>query len=294
MLRRYLQPEYLFNPAAIRRRLLLEPPAESGSVWVKTARGFALEVDLSEQVGRRLWLLGSFEIVVAESLLRCLRPGDTAVDGGANVGYMTCLMAQACGPNGEVHAFEPHPRILERLRRNIAALPQPRADVVVHARALSRHSGSAVLQEPEGFAENQGRAFLGSNGSGGLDVETTTLDEHFPATRVQLLKLDVEGHELEVLEGARSLLQERRLTTVIFEAHQSVLRDEICQFLAGFGLESFALVPGFWRPHPRAVGGVDAFPSWEPPNFVASLEPEHLCRVLSRRGWQCLRSAPTS
>ena len=101
-----------------------------------------------------LLLDGYWEMWVTEALLGFVREGMVAVDVGANLGYFTLLLADLCGSSGRVHAFEPNPALLDRLRRTLAVNgygPRTR----VHGVPLSDEDGRAVeLVVPGGEPKN--------------------------------------------------------------------------------------------------------------------------------------------
>src|SRR5262245_31378322 len=178
---------------------------------VRLPWGHLLEIKVNEGVGREPFSKRVFDIAVSEVAWRLLRAGDRAVDVGANIGYMTSLFATRVGPRGWVDAFEPHPRIRERLQRNVARLKGDvaAAHVTVHGCALGERAGAARLLEPEIFGLNEGAATVAWSDDEpaiGFDVEMARLDAILDVERIALLKVDVEGFEPQVLAGAERLL----------------------------------------------------------------------------------------
>src|SRR6185369_9299739 len=115
-----LKPHYLFRPSQGARRLLRWAfPSPPGPVLLTLPWGLPIEVDTREDIGRAIWSLGLYDLAVSETLWRLLAPGDLSVDAGANIGYMTSIMALRTGPSGSVLAFEPHPEVFRRLTENV-------------------------------------------------------------------------------------------------------------------------------------------------------------------------------
>ncbi len=157
---------------------------------------------------------------------RLLRQGDVFIDGGANIGYYTCLAASVVGP-GCVHAFEPNPLILPQLRRQ--AEINPHLNIRMHPLALSDREGEATFYVPQDRPEDQGW----HSGMGTLEpvvasqrlgkpvrVMCTTLDRFVgeqQCARVTLCKLDLEGGESAALRGAQNALKSGVLESVILE-----------------------------------------------------------------------------
>ena len=90
---------------------------------------------------------------LTEALWRLAQPGDIVVDGGANIGYATSILAARVGPRGKIHNFEPDPRSFDELQRNVAGWEDrgQRGAFVLHAAALGARSGTATLQIPASF-----------------------------------------------------------------------------------------------------------------------------------------------
>lgn len=125
------------------------------------------------------------------------KPGDVVVDAGAHIGSFTVIASDLVGPAGRVHAFEPHPENMALLVENTLG----RANVTRHTEALGSFLGTAMM--PRVLEANTGVARLGD---GDLPVKVAPLD--FMVNRVDFLKVDVEGSELALLQGARRLISE--------------------------------------------------------------------------------------
>lgn len=141
-----------------------------------------------------------------------LRPGDTAVDVGANLGAYAMAMAAAVGPSGKVLAFEPLAEPFEWLRHNTRASPQ----VSCFEMALSdRPADGLEMNVPLLFGKipEPSLAQLDSSvkGSKTYSVRVTTLDSYQDRLdRLAFIKIDVEGHELNCLQGARETIAKFR------------------------------------------------------------------------------------
>jgi FkbM family methyltransferase len=154
----------------------------------------------------RMIYLDEFETEELLFVTQFLRPGDTFVDIGANLGLFTIHAADVVGPTGRVHAFEPCARTFEWLRENVA-LNQWK-HVELHPVALSDHAGSAeLITATEGKAayNSLAKPYVGGE-LGTQRVDTTTWDsfanESKLTGKIALMKIDVEGWETKVLAGA--------------------------------------------------------------------------------------------
>jgi FkbM family methyltransferase len=137
-----------------------------------------------------------------------LRPGDTFVDVGANVGYLSVVAASLVGSSGHVHAFEPNDRLGALLRDSARA--NGLGHLHVNETGLWSSSGSLVLRVEPSSAHSYLRVDAADARPTDLRVPVTTLDDYLDLHRrppVRLVKIDVEGAELHVLRGALRCLE---------------------------------------------------------------------------------------
>jgi FkbM family methyltransferase len=171
---------------------------------------------------------------MAESLwMECnLREGNVVLDIGANHGIISLECALFVGLTGKVHAFEPAPRtratLLRHLRinniQNVSVFDAAVGQAVGTARlrVYDQATGLATLAEsdPDNIADEV------------IEVKTTTLDEHCETHRigtVDLLKIDIEGHELFALRGARRMLVSRRVRAILLEVGDNTCRNALVE-----------------------------------------------------------------
>ena len=184
--------------------------------------GLVWSLNLGETIDLWIYLSGSFQRPSIEALLRLIRPGDVVLDIGANIGAHTLFVARAVGASGKVHSFEPTRFAFQKLRRNLELNPELSARVETHqlelvepgteASAGDIHS-SWPLEPGSEVHECHGGALMPTTGAG-----LTTLDafcSSHPIPRVDVIKLDVDGHECGVLRGAQHLLQTQRPAMVL-------------------------------------------------------------------------------
>jgi FkbM family methyltransferase len=196
-----------------------------------------VELDVRNPVERGL-VMGGHEPYVASWLRKNVGRGWVCVDVGAHIGWYTVQLAWLVGPEGLVVAFEPVAVHAHRLRRNLAR--NGLANIEVVAVALSDRSGRAALWAEEiapglvgGKSSLVRRSFPGHE----LEVPVDTLDAYVARRgldRIDLLKVDVEGSELEVLAGSRDVLSSRQ-PTVIVEFNDEESRTRVEAFLRELG-----------------------------------------------------------
>ena len=179
--------------------------------------------------------------------VRCVRAmlplGGIALDIGAHKGAYTYWMRRAVGPSGRVIAFEPQVELARTLARLFAATP----NVTVLNVGVSSREGPSRLAIPGSGPSPGARVDAGSPTAGGRSVPilVTTVDRCVATNRlatVDFVKCDVEGHELDVFEGAVETLHEHR-PTLLFECEERHLPrggvSSVFAFLARHGYEGF-------------------------------------------------------
>lgn len=156
---------------------------------------------------------GYWEYWITEFMWRNVRPGQVALDLGANHGYYTLLLADLVGRGGKVHAFEPNPRMAELLERNVV-LNGFRDVADARAEAVGdRHGDTIRLMVPLRDPKNAHLVSPGVRVPADLDgarfalheVPLVALDEAVPG-RADFLKIDVEGAEEAVWRGMQRLI----------------------------------------------------------------------------------------
>lgn len=202
----------------------LNRAAPQGRTRVKVAAGALAGwlLDLDMQSEKDYWL-GTYEPQLQAAIQELVKPGMTAYDIGANIGYISLILAQAVGEIGQVYAFEALPENIVRLRVNLALNSMQDRVQVIAAAVVDRSGPINFWVGPSG---GMGKA----DGSLGRDnlpytqsikVEGSALDDfvyrqHHPEP--QVIKMDIEGGEVLALPGMQQLLSQAR-PLVFLELH---------------------------------------------------------------------------
>ncbi len=153
---------------------------------------------------------GEFDHEVWTAIEPSLSPGDTFLDIGCNIGYYAVLAAKKVGPSGEVHAFDVDPRPLRCLQKTLTR--NQLYNVIIHPYAIGEAAGvsSLITSAESGIT----RLSAGHNGPQFPVLNLDAWAEYFKNRPVSAVKVDVEGHDEEVLRGASAILRRHRPVVV--------------------------------------------------------------------------------
>ena len=182
--------------------------------------------DPREYIQRCVLAYGAYEPGIAGVLAAILRPGDVFFDVGANIGHHSLVAASR---GAQVHAFEPVPRLAERLRENFR-FNGIEDRLVLNVAAVGAESGEAVLYEADRADDGSHSIIPGVPAASHRphQVKVLTLDGYAADARLRpaLIKVDVEGYEARVLDGATRLLAGNPRPFVVLETGDR-LADQI-------------------------------------------------------------------
>lgn len=195
-------------------------------------------------VGRNLEIFGEWCEAEAEICSGLLRLGQVVVEAGSNLGSHTLALAQAVGPTGCVHAFEPQPFIHELLSWNVQA--NHLSHVTIHQACVGSAAGEVSV--PDVDYQNPGNfGGIALSDVGGHRVPIITIDSmELPSLR--LLKADVEGMELEVLQGAAETIM--RCRPILYLKNDRKDRSEaLIRYIQSLGYRLWWHTPMMFNPN---------------------------------------------
>ncbi len=254
----------MFGPLPLRRRwaaLQYEVLHKAGvkTVTQRLLNGAKMRVPTGDELAQRIACEAAFEAPLREEFLRLAPACEHILDIGAHFGYYT-LLAAAAAKGARIYAFEPQPAVLRLLKENVALNHVSSAQVFDCA--LSSSEGTT-----EFFVPNAGQHAYGSMRANGrfavkesIQVQTRTVDGvlaslgHPP---IGLIKMDVEGAEKLVFEGATELLRSPRRPAILFEALEENTAPfgytvfDVLNMLHGFGYTLRQLDYENWLASPQ-------------------------------------------
>lgn len=202
----------IFLPGhSILKKFVLKRAGSYGTEILLDIQGFKLFIN-PQDAGIAPYLIsyGVYEPLETKLFLEKLRPGMVVIDVGANIGYYSIMASKNIGPLGKVLAFEPEENNFKLLLKNIEI--NECKNIILVKKAISDRDGFSELFI---HRDNLGMHSLVSdssqNGPIRQNVETITLDafieQNIKNSRIDIIKIDVEGAEGRVLKGAKALLE---------------------------------------------------------------------------------------
>jgi len=227
---------------------LLAPKA--GKATVTTLRhGLRMKIDPSEYLQAHLYLFGSYELPTIRHIRSFLTPGAVCVDVGAQMGYLSLAMATSAGRTTAVHAFEPEDMNAARFQENMAL--NSISNVTLHREAVSNIEGTLHLfLSKTANAGTHSTVYNERNVTEeSIQIPATTLDAFvrtWSIERVDLIKVDVEGAEFEVLQGADHVLRTFRPRVIlelsdVLQADRGMSSRQIKEFMVERGYAPFTI-----------------------------------------------------
>ncbi|MBP6272087.1 MAG: FkbM family methyltransferase [Fluviicola sp.] len=255
-------------------KVLLPAVERAGKLIIQTLHGVKLLIDPAKDKGVELALYqtGTYEKGTIQLLGDFLKKGSVFMDIGANIGLMSTIASKIVGEKGRVYAVEANPKTIEVLRHNCAINQCENIEILPIA--LASEKGSAILYE--NWNVNRGGASLISQGDEhGITVSKERLDDLFSQdSPVHLVKIDVEGFELEVLKGGVAWFKTQQPVFIIEVSTQrsnqeGATPESIMSFVAELGNYSFFKQKGTKERRGKLVSVTSAQDLPEHDNLIA-------------------------
>jgi FkbM family methyltransferase len=216
-----------FSPVPVFRRFffLLRPRHSdyaSGTFRRAARNGIHYELDLSDWVEWNIYFCNRVE--PREKIYELAHRGNVVIDVGVNIGETLLNLAHRIGETGKVIGFEPNPPVFKKCQRNIELNPKLK-NISFHPNGLGREEQELFIEEKD--AGNKGMNSLSASGAG-EKVKVTILDkflQHENISRLDLIKIDVEGFEMNVLLGAEKTIS-RFHPRMFIEMDDDMLRQQ--------------------------------------------------------------------
>jgi len=178
---------------------------------------------LDQHDSLRLSINGVYEEFETSIIKKLIKKGDYVVDVGANIGYYTLIFARIVGTEGKVFAFEPEPTNFELLKKNIK---------------INGYKNVECIQKSVSNRNEKTRLYIDDDNMGGhtmindtknknfIEIESVQLDDYFKdlERKINFIKIDVEGFEIKVIDGMRTLLQNNNEIKMMVEFNPYLIK----------------------------------------------------------------------
>ena len=187
--------------------------------------GASFLCDLSDSIAREVCFTGRYEPQETQIAARLLAPGMVVADVGANWGYFTLTCAHLVGRRGRVIALEPHPALSSTLAANVARNTLSQVEPLALAAGARTGTRGFVGFAHDGGNSGVSRA-VSSAERADFESRTAALDDLFGErglSTIDLVKMDIEGGEVDAIEGMSVGLAARRYRFVLLECHPELI-----------------------------------------------------------------------
>lgn len=203
------------------------------TIWKGTLIVPADDLSLMPQLA----LSGAVELPLTQYLINHMKPGQTAVDIGANVGYYSVLFGMLVGTQGQVIAYEANPEIVHYLNDSLS-INYLHDRTIVHNKAVYSQNKAVSFYANEKF---KGNASIQKHNETyfqhykeevqSITIPAERLDLLYSSVpRIDLLKMDIEGGEYHAFLGMKEYLTQRSIETIIFELNNAALQSDLEPF----------------------------------------------------------------
>lgn len=268
------------------------------AISIQSPYGSIFYFSFDRPIGEALALYGQWAMAEIQFARQFLNPGDTVIDGGANVGTHTLAFADACGAAGRVIAIEASPDVALLLQRTISANDLRTVELVVAALGEAEGTCSFARLSDQEFQNVGMLRVVGELESkdASIEVPVVTIDS-FDLEKLRLIKLDIEGQELAALKGSVCTIERLRPIIMVellnLQASIPIFDMLVARNYASFFCSFAVFDPSNYRGERENVFGVareasllfmpnEKIPSSTPDVIVTAIENiDHLAQMLS-------------
>jgi len=243
------QALYRFPPLARLIRGSINASVDEGLSVIEVAAGLikGYQVQLNLKAEKSRWL-GTYEPELQSALSEFLKPGMTVYDVGANIGYVSLMMAHQSGVTGKVFAFEALPANIERIQKNVAL--NKLSNVTIISGAVLDKSGSVTfyvhdsvgMGKAAGSAGRREEQYKGEITVPGLSLDEFVYTQGNPVP--DAVKMDIEGGEVLALPGMRRILREAH-PLMFLELHGPESEKVAWEELTAAGYTLYSMESGY-------------------------------------------------
>lgn len=210
----------------------------NNKMLVKLAYGGMLQISSDDlSLMPSLVTTGVIEAPLTKFFINYIKPGQTIVDIGANVGYFTILAAKLVGITGKIIGFEANPNVYEILKDNIS-MNWLNQQTILYNKAIYSKDTLLNFHSSHKFHGDSSIHLIEKNENAlsfytTIQVEAIPLDSQFNKLEyIDLLKIDIEGGEYQAFLGMLNLIEQKKIKQIIFEWNKTMLGDEYSEFIS--------------------------------------------------------------
>lgn len=213
---------------------------------VKARHGYLIYNKKDIYIGRAIEKYGEFSELETQLFQQICQAGDVVLDIGANIGAHTLAMSNFVGATGKVYAFEPQPIIFQTLCANMAI--NSVTNVSCHCIALSDRAGHVLVPDINYDVEGNFGGVAIEQFDQGQRIPKVALDDFLSLPKLKLIKIDVEGMEQEVINGAKKLIAQHQ-PVIYMENDRRDKSKDLIELMWSLGYKMFWHRPTLFNPN---------------------------------------------
>lgn len=246
---------FRFGYGTIMKKIKTKPHPED--YVISKLRGYQVSIKYNPNsyIGSHIWYRGIFEETIVSAITSNLKNGMTFIDIGANIGLHTIVAASKVGNKGKVIAIEPQQSCIKLLKENVALNKLNNVTVIDHALGSTKTEGKIFHVNDNNDAQATLRATCAADQSKYETIQIRTLDslmQELGINHADVVKVDIEGSEVQMLKGGESFFNKTKPEIIIMECIDEHLcrfgnsSTEILSWFKNKGYKAYFLARGRW------------------------------------------------